>query len=120
MSEEPCIRVVVLLRSIPRLAKTVSSINFKIVMQTRVSPLFFLQGVKSSTATNVLVALGKLPRCRLRKKAINDAEGFKQKTILEAEGDFETNRLEAEAEFLLASREQEGRAQGYLALSKAM
>ena len=67
----------------------------------------------------------------LRKKAINDAEGvkqkliieaegYKQKKILEAEGDFETNRLEAEAEFLLASREQEGRAQGYLALSKAM
>ena len=38
----------------------------------------------------------------------------------DAEGDFQMNRLEAEAEYLLASREQEGRDQGYLALSKAM
>lgn len=55
-----------------------------------------------------------------RKSEILKAEGVKQALILEAEGKFEAQKLEAEAAFLKASREQEGIAQGFAAISKAM
>ena len=48
------------------------------------------------------------------------AEADKAKAIAEAEGKFEADRLAAEGLFLLASREEEGRAQGYAAINKAM
>jgi len=51
---------------------------------------------------------------------VTGAEGQKQEKILIAEGEFEGNKLLAEAKFLLASREEEGRAQGYVAINKAM
>lgn len=55
-----------------------------------------------------------------RKAEILEAEGVKQALILKAEGEFEAQKLEAEAAFLKASREQEGIAQGFAAISKAM
>lgn len=55
-----------------------------------------------------------------RKAEILEAEGIKQALILKAEGEFEAQKLEAEAAFLKASREQEGIAQGFAAISKAM
>jgi regulator of protease activity HflC (stomatin/prohibitin superfamily) len=55
-----------------------------------------------------------------RKAEILKAEGVKQALILEAQGQFEKEKLEAEAAFLKASREQEGVAQGFAAISKAM
>ena len=53
-------------------------------------------------------------------KAILEAEAYKRAQILKAEGDFEKNKLEAEAKFLLASREQEGLAQGYAAIVQSL
>lgn len=55
-----------------------------------------------------------------RKAAITEAEGVKQAMILEAEGKFEAQKLEAEALFLLNSKEQEGQAQGFSAIAKAL
>jgi regulator of protease activity HflC (stomatin/prohibitin superfamily) len=55
-----------------------------------------------------------------RKAAITEAEGVKQAMILEAEGKYEAQKLEAEALFLLNSKEQEGQAQGYAAIAKAL
>jgi regulator of protease activity HflC (stomatin/prohibitin superfamily) len=55
-----------------------------------------------------------------QQAAVLRAEGDKRAVILAAEGEFEAKRLEAEALFLLASREQEGKAQGYAAMSAAL
>jgi len=55
-----------------------------------------------------------------RKAAITEAEGVKQAMILEAEGKFEAQKLEADALFLLNSKEQEGKAQGFSAIAKAL
>jgi regulator of protease activity HflC (stomatin/prohibitin superfamily) len=62
----------------------------------------------------ILVAEGE------KASLITKAEGHKQEKILKAQGDFESQKLEAEARFLLASREEEGRAQGYAALNNAI
>jgi regulator of protease activity HflC (stomatin/prohibitin superfamily) len=55
-----------------------------------------------------------------RQALIVRAEGEKQSKVLIAEGFFEEQRLEAEARFLLQSREQEGLAQGFAAISAAI
>lgn len=55
-----------------------------------------------------------------RKAAILEAEGVKEALILEAQGKFEAQKLEAEAKFLMQSREQEGIAQGFAAIAKAL
>lgn len=55
-----------------------------------------------------------------RKAAITEAEGVKQAMILEAEGKYEAQKLEADALFLLNSKEQEGQAQGFSAIAKAL
>jgi len=55
-----------------------------------------------------------------REAEILEAEGIKQAQILRAEGKFEADKLEAEAAFLRQSREQEGIAQGFAAISKAL
>ena len=55
-----------------------------------------------------------------RKAAITEAEGIKQAMILEAQGKFESQKLEADALFLLNSKEQEGQAQGFSAIAKAL
>ena len=48
------------------------------------------------------------------------AEGDKVAMITRAEEDFQRAKLEAEGKFLMASREEEGRAQGYAALNNAI
>jgi regulator of protease activity HflC (stomatin/prohibitin superfamily) len=48
------------------------------------------------------------------------AEGEKKAVILAAEAQFEAQKLDAEGKFLLASREQEGIAQGYAAIAAAL
>ena len=55
-----------------------------------------------------------------KKAAVLEAEGVKEAAILKAQGEFEAQKLEAEARFLLQSREQEGIAQGYAAISRAL
>ena len=55
-----------------------------------------------------------------REAAIEIAEGEKQSRILNAEAEFEEERLKSEALFLTSSREQEGLAQGYEAICKAI
>jgi len=55
-----------------------------------------------------------------RKAAILEAEGEAEAMRLKAQGDFDAKKLEAEANFLLQSREQEGIAQGYAAIAKAL
>lgn len=55
-----------------------------------------------------------------RKAAILEAEGVKEAQILEAQGKFEAQKLEAEAKFLMQSREQEGIAQGFAAIARAL
>lgn len=69
---------------------------------------------KAKAEQDILMAEAK------RKAEILEAEGVKQAVILKAEGEFEAQKLEAEAAFLKASREQEGIAQGFAAISKAM
>lgn len=69
---------------------------------------------KARAEQDILMAEAK------RKAKILEAEGIKQAVILKAQGEFEAQKLEAEAAFLKASREQEGVAQGFLAISKAM
>lgn len=56
----------------------------------------------------------------LKEAAIRRAEGEKEAQILAAQGQFEEEKLAAEAKFLNASREQEGLAQGYAAIVRAM
>ena len=55
-----------------------------------------------------------------KKAAILRAEGVKEAEILRAQGEYEAKKLEAEAAFLLQSREQEGVAQGFKAISEAL
>jgi regulator of protease activity HflC (stomatin/prohibitin superfamily) len=73
----------------------------------------------------VLEAEGKKRAAILEAEGIQQAEilkaeGERQAKILTAQGDFEAQKLEAEAKFLLASREQEGIAQGYAAIAEAL
>ena len=69
---------------------------------------------KAIAEQNILIAEAK------RKVEILEAEGIKQATILKAEGEFEAQKLASEAAFLLQSREQEGIAQGFAAISNAL
>jgi regulator of protease activity HflC (stomatin/prohibitin superfamily) len=69
---------------------------------------------KAKAEQNILIAEAK------RKAEILEAEGIKQAIILKAEGEFEAQKLASEAAFLLQSREQEGIAQGYAAISNAL
>jgi len=55
-----------------------------------------------------------------RESQIQIAEGKKQAQILEAQGEFEEQKLIAEAKFLNESREQEGKAKGFAAVSLAL
>jgi len=69
------------------------------------------EGVKKA---EILRAEGK------RDAAIMLAEGDKRAQILRAEAQFEEEKLRAEAAFLLASREQEGQAQGFASITAAL
>ena len=55
-----------------------------------------------------------------REAEVQKAEGEKRAQVLHAEATFEEEKLQAEAKFLLASREQEGLAQGYKAIVSAL
>ncbi len=56
----------------------------------------------------------------IREAEVQKAEGEKRAQVLHAEATFEEEKLQAEAKFLLASREQEGLAQGYKAIVSAL
>jgi regulator of protease activity HflC (stomatin/prohibitin superfamily) len=84
-----------------------------------------LVSAKAEAEQKILTAEADKKAAMLRAEGqkfalVTAAEGQKQERILIAEGEFEGNKLEAEAKFLLASREEEGRAQGYAAINKAM
>jgi regulator of protease activity HflC (stomatin/prohibitin superfamily) len=55
-----------------------------------------------------------------RQAEVEKAEGDKLAQVLRAQAQFEQEKLEAEGKFLLASREQEGLAQGYKAIVEAL
>ena len=55
-----------------------------------------------------------------RAAEVLKAEGEKEARIRRAEGEFEEDKLKAEGQFLLESRKQEGIAQGFAAISKAL
>ena len=56
----------------------------------------------------------------VKKAAILKAEGDAEAKVILAQAEFDAQKLEADGLFLLKSREQEGIAQGYAAIAKAL